>query len=561
MKKHISMILAAAIACGTMVFPVSSAEDPALPFALEAPKNVSAVWMEGNDSFNAIDIHYSKNNSLSAWLTRKADPDQYDTVMQELADMGYDDIWGNAQIDWSIDSTDDWKCNEYWASGGYDGDYVQHLGDWAYTDCWCTEEIEDSAWVFRFMGNINDPEDTLWYGAHYDGSDYLGWGDVLKEDQYEKVPVDDELWAKIDMTKHTIYFRVRWAITVRPNEAVGDFGDIVVCSDWSDIAAVGKDAEKIEPLKQGDIDAPVIYDLHYTEKEFNGFPVIAFKLDVSETLNEQIIRAGVLGGCIDLIVEARILGTTDWIGLQGDWVIKSGDMEIALQNLAEDAKKVPKDTPIELRARYGTRGFDPDIYSDWSETLVFGAQDMTVTTSTYTETTQSTTTTTAPVKKFLFGDVNQDDLVNVKDSQAALIAAGNVRLGLEAGITDEQLGIADVDGDGRCTVKDAQYILIYYANTRTGTECSWRSLTGNPKAPDYLNLDGPPEEGTTTTVTTTNFEPSTTDETETNDETYYYSEGTFIYEATDTNDESTYITRYEFRSTRGTTAAAAIAAK
>ena len=88
----------------------------------------------------------------------------------------------------------------------------------------------------------------------------------------------------------------------------------------------------------------------------------------------------------------------------------------------------------------------------------------------------------------IFGDANQDGDLNVKDAQAALSAAGDIRLGLTPQISAEGIAVADVDGDGTLTVKDAQYILMYYANTRAEIDCSWQSLTGNPNAPAQSNL-------------------------------------------------------------------------
>lgn len=97
---------------------------------------------------------------------------------------------------------------------------------------------------------------------------------------------------------------------------------------------------------------------------------------------------------------------------------------------------------------------------------------------------------TASSVKSVYGDVDGDSSVTVKDSLAVLKAAGDIRLGLEPALTAEQIQIADVDGDGRCTVKDAQYILVYYSNTRLQIECSWAGLTKNPNAPSESNLKG-----------------------------------------------------------------------
>ena len=167
-------------------------------------------------------------------------------------------------------------------------------------------------------------------------------------------------------------------MTLRPL----DGNDRYVTSDWSDVAAIGKDAVKAEPLKQGDIAAPVISDLKYTDEDFNGFPVIAFKLDVDDKLAAQAAQVSGTQGGISLEVEARVAGTEEWISLQGDWIIKAGDMTAALQALAEKEQSVKKDTPIELRARYrcSQAGVEEDIFSDYSQIITFGSQDMEVTT-------------------------------------------------------------------------------------------------------------------------------------------------------------------------------------
>ena len=373
MKRLLSLAIVSFMLLMSMTMLVSAAPEE-LPFELAAPTNVTMTDLNGNDSENTIEIHYSQNNSMSEWSKRKES--EYETVMKELNAMGYDDLWINAQMDWSIDSQDDWHVNDYWLTGGYDKDFKQHLGDWAYISMNYSHETAMSEWVFRWMGNIEDPEDTLWYGRHQDGDDYKGWKDVLKEGQYEVIEGDGESHAKIDLTKHTIYTRVRWIVTVRPLSNEGA-EDIAITSDWSEIAAVGKDAEKTEPLKAGDIAPPVISDLKYTDKDSNGFPVISFKLDVDETLTKQLAQVTGTQGGISLIVEAKLKDKENWVQLQGDWIITSGNMEMDLQNLAEAEGKIEKDTPIELRARYDCSQPELDDFSsDWSEILTFGSKDM-----------------------------------------------------------------------------------------------------------------------------------------------------------------------------------------
>lgn len=376
MKKLISLAAAAVTALSAIPFVASAEKEMPFPFEMTRPENVSMIWLEGNDSENTIEIHYSQSNAMSEWSSMK--DNDHDAWLKEINSLGYDDVWITPQIDWSIDSQDDWKVDEYWLTDGYDKDFHQHLGEWAYIQCSYSSEISMSDWIFRYMGNIDDPEDERWYGSHDGSNDYKGWGDVLKPDQYKKIKNDDETNAKLDLENHTIYARVRWLVTFRPLDGGNDF---YATSDWSDAAAIGKDAVKAEPIKEGDIAAPVISDLKYTDEDFNGFPVIAFKLEVDDKLAAQVTQVSGTQGGISLEVEARLAGTEEWVGLQGDWIIKAGDMTAALQALAEKEQSVKKDTPIELRARYYcTQPEMDDIWSDYSQILTFGAQDMEVTT-------------------------------------------------------------------------------------------------------------------------------------------------------------------------------------
>ena len=378
-EKIISLAAGAVtIACtiaGTLAIPVSAAPEEKLPFELTAPRNVSITYLNENDSLNTCEAHYSQNNSMSEWASRAAAEETYDDTKKELQKLGYDDLWITAQIDWSIDSLDDWHYNKYWDTEGYDENFKPMLGEWAFIGENYTNEISMSSWIFRYMGNIDDTEDARWYGMHNDDINYDGWKDVLKEEQYDVVKTDDGSFAKIDLTKHTINIRVRWLVTCRPNSDGTE--DFKVASEWSETAAVGKDAESFEPIKAGEIDPPVISELKYTDTESNGFPVISINLEVDDKLANQLAQATGTLGSIFFEAEASLAGKEEWVTLQGDFTIKSGEMYISLQSLAEALGKVEKDTPIELRARYFcTQTEQDDIYSDYSEILTFGSTEM-----------------------------------------------------------------------------------------------------------------------------------------------------------------------------------------
>ena len=381
MKKRLFLFIAVVLFVVACIKepPAKAAPDTSwLPFELTAPEHVSIFWLEGNDALSSCSLAWSKNDSMSAWLTKMEDPETHDAAVAEFESHGYSDLWITPQMDWSIDNQTDWHYNKYWDTDGYDEDYVQHLGDWAYTSFLTYSQKTDEAWVFRYMGNIDDPSDTLWYGDH-ENADYDGWKDVLSKDCYTIVKTDDESTAKFDYENHTIYVRMRFLVTIRTDEE-----DIKRASEWSEIAAVGKEAKGYEPVKPGDLPAPQISDLRMTDEEFNGFPVIAFQIKVPNELiqKDTELRADYAhGGDIIIEVEARVQDKGEWVVLQGDWILTSGELKYKLLTLAQQEGKVDKGTPIELRARYCCRQSElDDVWSDYSEIITFGSKEMEVVT-------------------------------------------------------------------------------------------------------------------------------------------------------------------------------------
>ena len=217
-----------------------SSKQQKLPFEPSKPTGVSISANNEKNAFDSCEVRYSQNDSMSAWMTRDADPDEHDNVVKEVNKMGYDAVWITAQVDWSLDSTDDWKCNAgnavYWPSEGIGDDNIQHLGWWAYVSTLHYPTVANNTTIFQGSPQTNNPDDWAWTGRHVDGDDYSGWKDVLKKDQYTiKDNGEGEKYAVIDLTKHTLYVRVRYKVTARPLEGQ----DINIVSDWSETAAVG----------------------------------------------------------------------------------------------------------------------------------------------------------------------------------------------------------------------------------------------------------------------------------------------------------------------------------
>jgi len=358
----------------SLTVPVASA-DELNPFAPPAPEHVSVKWMEGNDSPTSCAFSYSVPAALSVF--QKA-LDEAENKEAFLAPYGLEDAWFTLQIDWALDDVNDpvsgWHYNKYWDGDSYhglgkDSDAKLHCSDWDGTDCGIgniTETVND-VWILRGV-----PNDDRLNGNSETG--LIGVKDQLRPDQFT-YDYENEL-LKIDFTKHTVYVRARFVFVVRKP---GVEGEQYYFSPWSDTASCGKDAASYTVIKPGDIAAPEITDLHMTDKEFNGNPVVAFTLTVPDALAKMGVDASAHGGYIYIETEARVKGDTEWVAMGNtDWEIKPGEMECALLSLISDEHpKIAKDTPIELRCRYRcSQVGEDDVYSDYSKILTFETSEI-----------------------------------------------------------------------------------------------------------------------------------------------------------------------------------------
>ena len=150
-------------------------------------------------------------------------------------------------------------------------------------------------------------------------------------------------------------------------------------SDWSEIISAGKGTTSpAAVLTTGSVPAPVIRDLHYSDENINGYPVVAFHLDLTDAVMNALTSARALNGDLILDAQARVQNG-EWIELFGSQQLKSDKMQMRLQELAEHEKDIAKDTPIELRCRYiyePYNGTEEEYPTEFSNVLTFGAQDM-----------------------------------------------------------------------------------------------------------------------------------------------------------------------------------------
>ncbi len=398
MKKILSVMLIALMLLPCFAAFASSAEST-LPFELVPPAYVSAAWLEENDSPTTAAISYSLSNEMTEFFKKAEQAHADDGFETFMSQYGYDDIYMTTQVDWAVDDVNDsvsgWHCNEYWNADygfGYDSEYRIRVGEWDGVDLWIGNATDtvNKHWVTRGVseyGFNGDPE-----------SQTPGLKDQLRPDQYTYS--DGEL--HIDYTKHTVYYRMRFVVTVSRDTDEGTQFEYFY-SDWSNTASVGKGANAYEPLTKADLDAPVISGLRMTDQTFNDNPVVAFTLTVPDKLAENATKVAAAGGTIYIETYARVKGDSEWTHMQNtDHTVKAGEMECALLHLVNDERPViSADTLIELRCRYFcTQPEKDDIYSDYSDIITFGTDDISQHGSPATETTGEGEKDSCPICHF-----------------------------------------------------------------------------------------------------------------------------------------------------------------
>ena len=435
LKRLISAVSAGVMLLSAAAVPVyaegkntKTKEGLELPFELTAPEAVYASLTD-QESANTVQLAWSKNDSMSEWATRDADPETHDAAQEDLNDRGFSELWFQSQMDFSVDDTEHWQWSEetdyYWLHDGYDEDNTPRLGDWAYMSLEGSNEKINEAWVFRWFGYITQPaypddKDPLWYG----GETYTGWKDALGEGTY-KVRTDDDgnQYAVFDWEGHKIYVRMRYFVTYSLMDDPDEIGRQTLASDWTEPVLV---QTSFEPMTKEELTAPDISGLRMCEEEeFNDYPVFSVMLNVPQELADAIARVASnyeYGGLTTLQIQARVKNNEEWVDLQGDIWINTGEMKFYMQNLYEN-QEVPLNMPIEVRARYVTYQSDEygDVVSDWSRTLEF--------------------------IKIIPGDVNGDGKVGMKDitDLQRYVNGWNNPIIKEA---------ADLDGDGKIGMKD-----------------------------------------------------------------------------------------------------------
>lgn len=338
MIKRVLSFSLALISCLSLLLFAALAAEP-FPTTLEAPVNL-AVSESTDKNYKYIYVTFNKSSALSAMIDGG-------TATRER--YGLDKIDYYVQIDWSIDSMDDWKYHTNW-------DVLKtHTGETSLFGEYISLPLEAKTTEQEAIFDLNYKADP----NHYK---WKGMSTFLKEGQYA---IDDDGEPIIDWTKHTLYVRARFVVYYRP---VGGSYQYLI-SDWSTVSGYGKDYKPFEIPKS--LEAPVISDLELTDRIVNGGPVVAFNLSNPKSVKDASAGAKSLTDYIIVVAEVDIGG--------GGWKeVNLSDRNITdgylYAELARVAETVSEDTHVKLRAKYEYHKGNGTLLlsSPWSNVIEFG---------------------------------------------------------------------------------------------------------------------------------------------------------------------------------------------
>ena len=90
---------------------------------------------------------------------------------------------------------------------------------------------------------------------------------------------------------------------------------------------------------------------------------------------------------------------------------------------------------------------------------------------------------TCSISGGLFGDVDENGIVDADDANLALLAFLNEFMTGDSGLTASQYKAACVNGNATVSADDANNILLYFLTDMVYGSASWKEITSNPNAP------------------------------------------------------------------------------
>lgn len=308
-------------------------EENNLPFILEAPKYVFLDRISEDKKVQTVNAAFSKNASMTEYF------DMEPAAAKRLINAnGLATLKLTAQVDWAIDSPDDWHYNEYWDTEGLNAKKQKVLGDWAYIGIEPEKGRVQSVQIFEDFGNIKDKDNKAWKGT----DTLKGWKSVIPEALLSKN--SDNEHSYIDWTKHVLYIRVRYVVVTEDNDE--EFKKNTYYSDWSETAAFGKDIEEYYPYETYDkLPIPEVYNLAINQDE-DGY-VLEYDVKLPEEFEKNAAQTEVYGGVAYLV---HSIFVQDYEVVPSYQTPESTHVAIPVAKLLPEGVPYTEGTPIFVRS-------------------------------------------------------------------------------------------------------------------------------------------------------------------------------------------------------------------
>lgn len=339
-KRAFSLVMVFMLCISLLPTTVQAVET--FPTKLDAPTNI-IVSQAPEDHGSYIIVTFNKSQELSAMIDDKI-------AIAERYGLNKSSLDYFIQVDWSIDSKDDWKYHSNW------DEQKSHTGDKWFEGIYINNTLDSATTERENILNLS-------YKADPNNSNWRQISTLLRNGQYY---INEDGRARIDWKQHTLYVRARFVIRYEPNGGSMQY----LISDWSPIAAYGKDYKPFEIPEK--LETPIISDLKMTDKILNGGPVVAFNLKNPQSIKEASAGAKSLMDYIIVVAEVSI-GNGEW--MQVDLSNRDITDGYLYAELARAAEKVTEDTHVKLRVSYQYHKGNGTLVlkSDWSNVVEFGA--------------------------------------------------------------------------------------------------------------------------------------------------------------------------------------------
>lgn len=263
MHKLFAMFTAAAVAFVGILYTASYAKD----FTLEPP---AKIVLTNDSDYNQPDNYrfrlrygFEKGDNLLSIINMSEN--------DRLREFGFELCEAQIQIDWSLDSDNDWKYSPLWDKmQGESGNFI-----WEYykTEAELNKKKEDSRQIL-YLYNDSLPQ---WYDSVYgmsrwfSGLTYVKTNNVGKNVHY------------LDLAQHNIYTRSRFIVRFFSSDGSEKF----ITSDWSDVVGIGKGIEINPDDNSG---GEKIYDAYGPLKVALNFETVSqWAVDDVNTANDNRI--------------------------------------------------------------------------------------------------------------------------------------------------------------------------------------------------------------------------------------------------------------------------------